>query len=547
MLEVAAIKYNDTAPVFPIVRRLPPQGGTIGRADNNTIALPDPMRLLSRRHLSIERLTAETYQLTNISSSSTAQVNDTTLSPGASCALKHGDRICIGSYLLEVRISGQDSPLPFSGQALTEPAQNPQNAPATIDAILEQNGTSSLLSENPLGLASISEQTRLVDLAGDSGQLLADLGSPSEVQTLIQDPLLQDGNPLLGNDVLDPLALFGGEEKSLEDLLAGSAQSSALPSAALSHPVSELHTPFSPNLTDTTAQASQGGTVAPIKPPHAAKQEASLLIPEEFSLEDLLGVGGEPASHPPQQKQPVASDEVLLAPEPAPERILPEEATAPGHVQQMETTVAPAPDSALASLQAALLEGLNLKELPANRRLDADLMRTLGALLRSAIGGTLDLMAARATIKREVRANVTVIAPLRNNPLKFSPDADVALQYLLGRQFPGFMGAQEAIDEAFADLHSHQMGVVSGMRSALSLVLERFDPNTITRNSDTRGLIDSLLAMGRKARLWDAYKRYFENTREQAVDRFQEFFGAAFVDAYEEYAKAGNPQKNEAA
>ena len=39
---------------------------------------------------------------------------------------------------------------------------------------------------------------------------------------------------------------------------------------------------------------------------------------------------------------------------------------------------------------------------------------------------------------------------------------------------------------------------------------------------------------GRKAKLWDAYGRYYQATRDEAEDRFQEFFGAAFLKAYEE-------------
>jgi FHA domain-containing protein/type VI secretion system protein len=74
------------------------------------------------------------------------------------------------------------------------------------------------------------------------------------------------------------------------------------------------------------------------------------------------------------------------------------------------------------------------------------------------------------------------------------------------------------------------------MRSALGHVLERFDPETIATTAQRNGLIEGLLAVGHKARLWDAYGRYFQNTREQAEDRFQDFFGAVFLDAYDEVA-----------
>jgi len=544
MLEVVAIKYNDTAPVFPITRQLPEQGGSIGRADENSIVLPDPMRLLSRRHLLIEPEATGSYRLTNISSSNPAQINDLPLSSGESCSLQHGDRICIGSYLLEVRITAQSIPKSSINLNPKAPYLSDKSQAADINAILEQGSAPSLITDDPLGIATISPQTNLADFAGDSGQLLAGLEQQKQsplLSELTQDPLLQDSNPLLNEDVLDPLALFNGEEKSLGDLLSISADNNSLLGTAAPLLSNEQHTPFIQDNSNTVQPLAESST----EPLARTKQDENLLIPEEFSLTELLTGSSNhlqqevsPAEIKPIEPLSLAENSAILQSSLKADAIT-VKATPAETPKQSDTET-------LTQLQMALLQGLNLKELPANRTLDAELMRTLGAFLRTTVDGTLKLIAARATIKREVRANVTVIAPERNNPLKFSPDADVALQYLLGRNYPGFMGAQEAIDEAFADLLSHQLGVVSGMRSALSLVLERFDPKTITNNANTRGLIDSLLAMGRKARLWDAYKRYFENTREQAVDRFQEFFGTAFVEAYEQYAKAQDKQQNEA-
>jgi len=565
MLEIVAVKYNEIAPVLPVKGQLPAGGGSIGRDGDNDIALPDPLRLLSRRHLLIEPDGEGTYRLTNVSTSNPAVLNDVTLAPGEHSLIRHGDIISIGGYLLEVRITADDQPaarpqitadLP-NGQAQPLP-QDPQTQPlptADINAILDQGGTPALMSDDPLGIATLEPAIEPGDFVQNSGQLLDDLLPQPATQPLAheltQDPLLAGGNPLLAEGVLDPLAMFGGEEKSLDTWLGEPTATNAVFNATNPvRPTNELHAPFS--LAALTPQAPEAGQV---------KQEHdALLIPETFSLDELLGARHAPSSQSDEQAAQTLPQhdeyqtEQVLPPvtEPAVERPVLAETVAETAAEATPEPAAPItkPDAAanestdekLAALYAALLDGLKLDDLPAHRTLDADFMRTLGALLRTAIDGTLKLMAARATVKREVRANVTVISPERNNPLKFSPDADVALLYLLGREYPGFMSAQEAVQQAFADLHSHQLGVMSGMRSALSLVLERFDPETITRNTGTAGMFDNLLLMGRKARLWDAYGRYFEHTREQAADRFQEFFGAAFVQAYEAQAKAGEPQ-----
>jgi len=566
MLEIVAVKYNEIAPVLPVKGQLPASGGSIGRSEDNDIALPDPLRLLSRRHLLVKPDGDGAYLLTNVSTSNPAVLNDVTLAPGEHSLIKHGDIISIGGYLLEVRITaapepaahpqvaadlsnGQAQPLPPDLPTQNPPAQSPPAA--DINAILDQGGTPALMSDDPLGIATLEPTLAPGDFVQNSGQLLDGLlpqpATEPLAHELTQDPLMAGGNPLLAEGVLDPLAMFAGTETSLDNWLGASAEpSSAFNTATPARPANELHAPFS--LASLTPQAPKTGQVK--TEPHTP------LIPEEFNLDELLGIQQTPPARPdgqtaqtrPKNDAPQTEQRVPPTLEPTVERPVVAEVTTATATQtaapiaEPDTTASNVTHAELAALHAALLDGLKLDDLPAHRTLDADFMRTLGALLRTAIDGTLKLMAARATVKREVRANVTVISPERNNPLKFSPDADVALLYLLGRDYPGFMDAQEAVEKAFADLLSHQLGVMSGMRSALSLVLERFDPETITRNTDTHGMIDNLLSMGRKARLWDAYGRYFEHTREQAADRFQEFFGAAFVQAYEAHTQADDPQ-----
>jgi len=549
MLEIVAVKYNEIAPVLPVKGQLPAGGGSIGRDDDNDIALPDPLRLLSRRHLRVEPDGDGAYRLTNISTANPAVLNDVTLAPGEHSLIKHGDVIAIGGYLLEVRITATDEPavrpqiaadLP-NGQAQPLP-QHPQTQhppAADINAILDQGGTPALMSDDPLGIATLEPALAPGDFVQNSGQLLDGLRPQPATEPLAheltQDPLLAGGNPLLAEGVLDPLAMFGGEATSLDNWLGEAIETNAAFNATTpARPTNELHAPFSLASLTPAAVPTQTDAV------QVKKEHDAPLIPDTFSLDELLGSRQVPSPVTEQAvERPVVAETAIEVTVDTTTTATTEPA-AP--IKAPAATASESTDETLVALHAALLDGLKLDDLPAHRTLDAEFMRTLGALLRTAIDGTLKLMAARATVKREVRANVTVISPERNNPLKFSPDADVALLYLLGRDYPGFMNAQEAVQQAFADLHSHQIGVMSGMRSALSLVLERFDPETITRNTATAGMLDNLLLMGRKARLWDAYGRYFEHTREQAADRFQEFFGAAFVQAYEAQAKADEPQ-----
>ena len=187
-----------------------------------------------------------------------------------------------------------------------------------------------------------------------------------------------------------------------------------------------------------------------------------------------------------------------------------------------------------AALVQALYQGLGLPAPAAG--VGPEEMARIGGLLRESTRGAVELLLARATLKREMRADVTMIVARENNPLKFSPTVEVALQHLLGPATPGFMPPAAAMRDAFDDLRAHQLGVMAGMRAALEGVIERFDPalleGQLTRRS---GGLSALLPSGRKAQLWEAFQKLYAQLSQEATDDFQRLFGEAFRTAYESH------------
>ena len=161
-------------------------------------------------------------------------------------------------------------------------------------------------------------------------------------------------------------------------------------------------------------------------------------------------------------------------------------------------------------------------------------MKLIGQLLRESTRGAVELLVARAALKREMRAEMTMIVSRENNPLKFSPNADVALQHLLGTPAPGFMAAAPAVRDAFDDLRAHQLGVMAGMRAALDGVLQRFDPAQLEGKLTKKSAINSIIPATRKARLWELFQELFGQLQSEAQDDFDELFGKAFLKAYED-------------
>jgi predicted component of type VI protein secretion system len=184
------------------------------------------------------------------------------------------------------------------------------------------------------------------------------------------------------------------------------------------------------------------------------------------------------------------------------------------------------------ALWRSFLEGVGVdpQQFPAP---SPELMSGIGAMLRIAVGGIHRLVAMRAMAKDEMQAPVTVIQVKGNNPLKFAPDAAVALQLLLQPPARGFLAGPAALREALIDLQSHQVGVMAGMRAALEAVLDRFDPARLEALLSKESVLQALLPSSRRARLWDVYLEHYSSVRDEAADDFERFFGEAFREAYE--------------
>jgi FHA domain-containing protein len=187
----------------------------------------------------------------------------------------------------------------------------------------------------------------------------------------------------------------------------------------------------------------------------------------------------------------------------------------------------------LDALWAAFCEGAGISLHPP-QGLNPALMKVIGQVLAHSIDGTLKLVAVRAAAKQELRADVTLIQARNNNPLKFSPDAGAAIQQLLQPPMRGFMVGPAAVGEVMDDLLGHAIGTMAGMRAALEGVLGRFEPSQLEGKLAGNSVLDAVLPMNRRAKLWELYLQHYQRIHDEAQDDFHDLFGKAFIAAYEE-------------
>ncbi|MBV9889846.1 MAG: type VI secretion system-associated FHA domain protein TagH [Rhizobacter sp.] len=161
-------------------------------------------------------------------------------------------------------------------------------------------------------------------------------------------------------------------------------------------------------------------------------------------------------------------------------------------------------------------------------------MRVVGMMLRAAVEGTVQQMAMRQATRQELQAQVTVIRPKNNNPLKFAPDGQSAMEQMLQPAVRGFLPGPAAMTDAMNDLLGHAIGTMAGTRAALEGVLKRFGPQELEAKLASKSVLDSVLPMNRKAKLWELYLQHYGSIRDEAQEDFHTLFGRAFLAAYEQ-------------
>lgn len=580
MIVLTVVSFNG-APTQGLSASFDELGGSIGRADGNQLVLPDPERSISRQHARVV-FRGGRYAIVDNGSNPIA-VNGQPVPLGREQALAIGDTVQIGSYALQVAAGGAAATPadPFAdlfgdgAQGLAAPAAAapaaagraaadpwatpvPWNAaaapPAAAAAPPWSAAPAPAWAAPPPPAATTAPPAAGIpddwDFLAPAPAPAAPFGAapPAAGALPVAAPGLDSLDDLFGlaagAPVADPLGapqaralLQAGTAAPADALQAWSGAAAPVAPASASDHASELHTPM------------------PLPPPAASVVQAAPAAPRGavFSWDNpppdgrVVTLPGMPSPNQPLASTAAAPAEVPhtlirpvpVAPVPAPAlaAMAPPRAAMPPAAPIAAPAGAPAtpafPAAGEQALLAALLQGLATPGLRIDQ-LTPELMQRLGELLRESTRGAVELLAARAALKREMRAMMTMIQGRENNPLKFSPTADAALLHLLGPAVAGFMAPAPAMRDAFDDLRAHQLGLMAGMKAALEGMLQRFDPQQLEGRIAHRAGLGGLIPATRKARLWEAFQQLFGQLSAEAQDDVDALFGKAFLQAYQD-------------
>jgi FHA domain-containing protein len=584
VITLTVVTYNNAPADGALSAGFDELGGTIGRADTNHLVLPDPERTISRVAAQVVFRNGA-FAIVDRGSNPVV-VNGQPLGSGREAPLKTGDRVRIGGYELAVSVTtasrgnasssdpfadllGPSSTAASPSSPLYDPlaatgfgaVRAPGAAPPTGTAPTPSAGTPAGPAAGGIPMdwdpfaPEPATPARAPSGQPDAGRLGLDIGAApptplvSNLSVPTAEPSSLDQLFGLGPSSSDPLAnTLLDAPAALPNMAADADPLRSLGSAPKAQPQampdlsSDLNRPFIPPTT--------------IKP--AAPRGAVMSWDSEGAVSHTVirpsrpAPSAQPVTAPPPAPQAWPQATVPTAGPTAPSAGTTASAAGPASDAGAESAAATARASTFSAphehpggvptssqggdagaLLQAFLRGLQSPNVQLGS-LTPQVMELIGQLLREAADGTVDLLVARAAFKRELRAQATTIVARDNNPLKFSPSGEVALQHLLSPAARGFMPAAPAMRDAYNDLRAHQIGFVAGLQAALDGVLGRFDPAELEKRLTERSMLHNLVPGSRKARLWEVFIEHYGRIRTEASDDFHTLFGAAFLKAYEE-------------
>ena len=458
-------------------------GGTIGRSDTNTLTLPDPERHVSRLQAEV-LFSGRTFSIRNVGSANPIELNGRVLRPGESAPLEPGDQLVIAGYAMRVVAEK-------SGAAAVAPTPR-AGARTVADAPVDEPRTDR--PPRPATPAAAAGPGMKKVNPARASDALAGLTTAAGLESgfdLGRHRGAKDGAALL-HEFLNPSKVTSaGATASRLDLLGDPASPTA---------------PAAFNPTPELAGAEAPPAVQAPPPPAAGRLPPTELAQASFATPLAPRVGS-----------PGAQAGGAVAPSSG-------AAAVPIEAETLATPEA---------LWRAFCEGAGLT-MPLPQGLTPQTMRLVGQVLHHAVEGTLRLVAARAAAKQELQPQATSIQSKNNNPLKFSVDPQQALAQLLQPPMRGFMSGPEAVRDAMDDVLGHQMGTMTATRAALQGVFKRFEPAPLEARLTNKAVVDAVLPMNRRARLWELYFEHHQQVQDEAQDDFHELFGQAYAKAYKQ-------------
>ncbi|MGI4732250.1 MAG: type VI secretion system-associated FHA domain protein TagH [Janthinobacterium lividum] len=524
------------------------RGALIGRSSTSDWSLPDPRNHISSRHLEV-RFDGRFYMASDVSTNGTF-LNGAGERMAGARRVEEGDVFQIGHYEVQARLSGdaadalarEDDAAAGAADAAQwrgwDGGATPRDA-ATADDGWAHSGRTGAEPAPSAGWDSAPAQSSAPSPAASGWSAPPATGGAAWQPQVGPSLARVEAHREAARPVMAaPPIAGGGWSPSMRapDPPVSSAWASAAPAPdpASGWSSAAPDRPAAPSADDIWGRIAEGNVVdwarggfgQPVEQPR-----------------DLLGLAPPPAQAAlPTRPMPIAdwSAPGRVAAPPGPPSTVAERPPAPAPMSPTPPTAADGSAAAVERFAAAagMAPGSLADASPA-------MLDCAGALFRRLVAGLVVMVEARARAKAQLGAEATAFSPGGHNPLKFVRAPDEAVAMLLGAPQRGFMPAEQAIEDAFLDLQSHQVATLKAMQGALRTTLDRFSPAAIRGRAEARGLLARILPAARDAALWQAYEREFGGVAQGSDEAFLDVFAKEFRRAYNEQSHGPAPSRGE--
>lgn len=194
---------------------------------------------------------------------------------------------------------------------------------------------------------------------------------------------------------------------------------------------------------------------------------------------------------------------------------------------------APVPAAAQPDFFKAFCEGAGLSA-EAYANIDSDaLALELGQSLRITAEEVMILLRNRASAKQFTKGGErTMRRAADNNPLKFLPDVDQAIEAMFLKPRAGFLTGKDGFSEALKDIRLHQAAVFAAIQPALTKLLNDLAPEAILDSAE-----GGILKTGKRSKAWDTYVERWDAKTHPHENGILDEFLSHFAEAYAEMTK----------
>lgn len=233
---------------------------------------------------------------------------------------------------------------------------------------------------------------------------------------------------------------------------------------------------------------------------------------------------GQGQPQPPMQPQPMPMPKPEAAPTPAAAGVMQPAAVPP-------MAAAPSGQSS-GDLVRAFCKGagLNPDDYPDVNMLE--LVESIGKCVSIATGDIMKILGERGKIKEEFRVGErTMRSATANNPMKFLPDAEQAVEAMFLKPRDGFLSGSDAFDNALKDIRAHQVAVIAALQPALAAVLGGISPDEVVEDVGS-----GVFGGSSKSKAWETFVDRWDAKADAGdngmLDVFLEAFAKAYRDAH---------------